>query len=323
LNVGWKAGWFDTYFSEKCVVMYGSQYGDLVDWEEGSAHRFDVLGFPRAQLVLEAQLIILTTLREVVDNILSGVDASLHHEVHDHFWWQWLKDELQHVVDLQGQLRDSIRQGQPLPPSYRHALGCLRFLLHHVVRYFSIRLEKKIADSPGFHHGWEETNVAWAKYDYLRINPIQTKQAFDEDPLEWCLTQLPMESVENHAMLFAFLQDYLSQCNYAEERRMDESLLRCISDLSAVHEMCRAVILSRPQHECLTWEELEEQLGKDRSGWKCATRPGKEDDTSPESLRKSAVDLIQEFYLKPPSGPRNAEWVQRSKTNRRILKAFW
>src|SRR5437762_10940873 len=51
----WACGHFNVEYSSKCVVMYGRKYGELVDWQEGPAHRADIMGFPRARLVLEAQ----------------------------------------------------------------------------------------------------------------------------------------------------------------------------------------------------------------------------------------------------------------------------
>ncbi|KAI0386885.1 hypothetical protein F5Y04DRAFT_73414 [Hypomontagnella monticulosa] len=72
----WAAGKLDVDFNENCVVLHGPRYGTLVKWEKNAAHRADILGFPRAQLVLEVQAFILTTLRSIVDKILEGVDDS-------------------------------------------------------------------------------------------------------------------------------------------------------------------------------------------------------------------------------------------------------
>lgn len=76
LNLPFLAGHFDVDFSDKCVVMYGLGYGDVVDWQAGPAHRADVLGFPKARLVLEAQAYLMSSLRKTVDAILQGIDTS-------------------------------------------------------------------------------------------------------------------------------------------------------------------------------------------------------------------------------------------------------
>jgi hypothetical protein len=76
ITLSWACGWFDVDYSAKCVVMYGPRYGSLVDWEEGTVHRADILGFPRARLVLEAQAYLMEFLWNVVDKVLDGVDDS-------------------------------------------------------------------------------------------------------------------------------------------------------------------------------------------------------------------------------------------------------
>ncbi|KAF7950103.1 hypothetical protein EAE96_007401 [Botrytis aclada] len=76
LNSSFICGFFDVDFSAKCVVMYGLRYGEVVDWKAGPAHRADILGFPKARLVLEAQAHLMVSLRRVVDGILQGIDEN-------------------------------------------------------------------------------------------------------------------------------------------------------------------------------------------------------------------------------------------------------
>ncbi|PVH76843.1 hypothetical protein DL98DRAFT_281495 [Cadophora sp. DSE1049] len=56
LHFGFHQGFFVINFSELCVVMHGDDYGKMVPWENGAAHRLDIIGFPRGQLILEAQI---------------------------------------------------------------------------------------------------------------------------------------------------------------------------------------------------------------------------------------------------------------------------
>ncbi|KAF4627825.1 hypothetical protein G7Y89_g10330 [Cudoniella acicularis] len=72
----WAIGFLAVQFSAKCVVMHGSRYGQVVDFEAGATHRGDTLGFPRAQLVLEAQAYLMNSLRKTVDLLLEGADLS-------------------------------------------------------------------------------------------------------------------------------------------------------------------------------------------------------------------------------------------------------
>ena len=51
----WKVGLFAVEFSSLCIIAHGGGYGDVVPFESNAAHRGDILGFPRARLLLEAQ----------------------------------------------------------------------------------------------------------------------------------------------------------------------------------------------------------------------------------------------------------------------------
>ncbi|KAF2763713.1 hypothetical protein EJ03DRAFT_58377 [Teratosphaeria nubilosa] len=55
-----------------CVVMQGDGYGRLVPWTAEAAHRFDVVGYPRARLILQAQAILLNFLSRSVELILDN-----------------------------------------------------------------------------------------------------------------------------------------------------------------------------------------------------------------------------------------------------------
>ncbi|KAK5739752.1 hypothetical protein LTR17_005038 [Elasticomyces elasticus] len=64
-------------YNPHCVVMYGKFYGSLIAWNAASAHRQDIIGYPRAALILEAQQILTTFLRKMVDLVLAnGLEAA-------------------------------------------------------------------------------------------------------------------------------------------------------------------------------------------------------------------------------------------------------
>lgn len=54
--------------------MYGPRYGQLIPWVADLAHQSDIIGFPRARLIFEAQARLIQFLRRVVEQILQGVD---------------------------------------------------------------------------------------------------------------------------------------------------------------------------------------------------------------------------------------------------------
>ena len=70
LRHAWETGSLPTGFCLQCIVVHGSRYGDLVEMEEDAIHRGDVIGFPRAQLVFEAQERLLSLLKRVVEQLL-------------------------------------------------------------------------------------------------------------------------------------------------------------------------------------------------------------------------------------------------------------
>ncbi|KAI4737957.1 hypothetical protein E4T50_11568 [Aureobasidium sp. EXF-12298] len=75
LRQGWILGWFDLeYCGKYCVVMHGVNYGKLVPWSKEAAERWDIVGYPRALLIVEAQALMFSRLRAIVDLILQGVD---------------------------------------------------------------------------------------------------------------------------------------------------------------------------------------------------------------------------------------------------------
>ncbi|KAH6681775.1 hypothetical protein B0J14DRAFT_577134 [Halenospora varia] len=69
----WDSGMADIDGSRLCMVMYGSRYGELVPWEKRAAHAREIIGFPRARLVLEAQERLYRFLRKVVEQLVEGI----------------------------------------------------------------------------------------------------------------------------------------------------------------------------------------------------------------------------------------------------------
>lgn len=78
LRMPWDYGGFRLAWNPNCVVMYGERFGDLVDWNEDEAHRWDIIGFPRAHLILEAQSYIMRVLRSTVDILAKRFNNASH-----------------------------------------------------------------------------------------------------------------------------------------------------------------------------------------------------------------------------------------------------
>lgn len=74
LATGWNLCYLDVEISGACVAMYRENYGSLVAWDAQAAHRSDIVPFPRAKLIFEAQACLLRFLRDVVNQILGEAD---------------------------------------------------------------------------------------------------------------------------------------------------------------------------------------------------------------------------------------------------------
>lgn len=72
-KTGWERGRLSAMYSLRCVVMHGTRYGELVDWDGPPAHRWDIVGYPRAQIIIEAQHLLFKFLRDVVGDLLKDV----------------------------------------------------------------------------------------------------------------------------------------------------------------------------------------------------------------------------------------------------------
>jgi hypothetical protein len=72
LDKQWKIGSLRTPFNRNCIIMHGSAYGTLTAWQSGQAHACDIIGFPRAILVLEAQMKLSEVLQAVIERLVDG-----------------------------------------------------------------------------------------------------------------------------------------------------------------------------------------------------------------------------------------------------------
>lgn len=70
LRPGFQHGFLADQFNRKCIIMHGSEYGRLVDWQKEACHNFLMVGYPLATLVLEAQCVLLKILRKLLDHIM-------------------------------------------------------------------------------------------------------------------------------------------------------------------------------------------------------------------------------------------------------------
>ncbi|MCJ1400721.1 hypothetical protein MMC11_003929 [Xylographa trunciseda] len=333
--------------------MYGKRYGEIVNWEKEATHRWDIVGFPRARLVLEAQSRLMALLRNIVEQLLEGVNTDnpgssekwkelttpgfkqtnqvefwssytsqpfsappvfdiedllstaetrlqaaqdnvwllqtepsylryfiksfrqatllenvnrtfvydniaveLMHQTWNVSRWKWVLVECQNIKQQYLRFRDDIYPGARIPPSYDQALATLELLLVSQKHIRAKHLFAVMPQRPGFRHSWT--------FDYSKAGEIARRRAtkgptaedFITDPLDWCLNQLLDDPDAlrrfDHALLFAFLDDYLSTCSTAERARLDQHLYDLYSDYAANHALLVAIRLNRPRGSSYT-----------------------------------------------------------------------
>jgi hypothetical protein len=69
-------GSFGVLFNPNAIIMYGPKYGELTGWNEKQAHCLEIIGFPRAQLILEAQAHLMRVLGGVIERLTKGLQES-------------------------------------------------------------------------------------------------------------------------------------------------------------------------------------------------------------------------------------------------------
>lgn len=69
--MGWKGGYFGVRYAPLGVVVSGPRYGEVVEGDLATFRRGDILGFPKAELLIEAQLDIFITLHKLMVFVLS------------------------------------------------------------------------------------------------------------------------------------------------------------------------------------------------------------------------------------------------------------
>lgn len=73
-NGGWHCGYLNVEYCNASVTMYGTEYGKVVPWNKDQAHSWAAIGYPRAQVVLESQALVLKFLRKNIERILKGIE---------------------------------------------------------------------------------------------------------------------------------------------------------------------------------------------------------------------------------------------------------
>ncbi|KAI3554134.1 hypothetical protein CABS02_05549 [Colletotrichum abscissum] len=303
MESSWACGYFDVEFSAKCVVMSGPQYGDVVDWKAQQAHTGYTLGFPRARLVLEAQTFLMQILSRITDNILEGANAASASAGTDK-WRDLTSIGFRHPGEKE-LWSPYTNLAFSRPP---------KLDMDYILSMAQTRKEER----PGVSL---ETILSGVSRD---SNPY-TKEALEEDPLDWCLHQMlakpDNQTHIDHAFLFAMIDDHLAKNDRKEAARLNEFLLREMADISALHESLTSLRLNRPRN---TSREFEDVFRTEKRGIWSYMKDNKPKEHSWQELKKLGKPLVDGFYKgKAPSGVKNKAWLQQSQTMRGFVEGFF
>jgi hypothetical protein len=72
LDFPWKKHKVELQYTDLWMIMYGLSYGTLVGWNDAPIHRGELLGFPRAIILLELQATLYGFLREATAQLVQG-----------------------------------------------------------------------------------------------------------------------------------------------------------------------------------------------------------------------------------------------------------
>jgi hypothetical protein len=76
----WETGLVEVNFNQNSVVLHGPDFGKLTKWKNSKAHSWSAVGFPRAQLILQAQARVMYVLCEVVSQLVNNLPPSSRHD---------------------------------------------------------------------------------------------------------------------------------------------------------------------------------------------------------------------------------------------------
>ncbi|KAK7700763.1 hypothetical protein SLS57_011987 [Botryosphaeria dothidea] len=348
LATGWNLCYLDVEISGACVAMYRENYGSLVAWDAQAAHRSDIVPFPRAKLIFEAQACLLRFLRDVVNQILG--EADIHFKAFNTtegyyyvlrrlcddavtaWFWKSVLDELTNAKNWHDRPKDQSTPGLPLPPEYDQALGALEVLLYSRMQEQTRHLlPRMIFQRPGFSHKWDFQPAAGGdELSFNRRSSVELADTMDEDPLEWCLIMLvakpenqPLRfdngSLSQTVLLFNFLANHLAQCSAKERERLDEVLLTHLQDHATISTILLCLCLNRPQNTRRRADQVQRE--DDRFAWRSLNKL--KGPLPPEVARSLASKLKRFFDVGPLSGPKDQNWLRGLDASHETLQGFW
>ena len=235
--------------------------------------------------------------------------------------WQWMLEECQNVKRQSIAVKEKITPGQPLPRQYDLALGALYLLSSSVYDARMGHLMTLVAHRPGFCHRYKFSNDNRDSFLLERKSFMFRSQMYSEDPLDWCLYYLSFPDrchPYDVGMLFAFLNEYISNSPAGERERLDQQLYDKLSDYAANHKILMAGNFHRPQGSGFSIEDVQKNVST------MGMRHLFKDFDLPQEKVKELGHLLKEFDTLPaPSGKKDHAWLDRFFDERLALIAYW
>lgn len=253
--------------------------------------------------------------------------AKLYDAVDSYYLWRFMEDECRHVDEVcRRHGDDGCTRGRPLPQEVDRALSNFNNWLVYAVASHTRGLFENLSMAPAFSKHWDAKPESDGFISYSRITGHDSMVALEEDPLDWYLCRIAMDSgtsrLFDHSRLFSFLEDYLSSSKVGETRRVDELMVAVIDDLAAMHEMANAARLRRPMSSIISKEAMRRSLG--RRATSRPYTPPKMDHRFNRICKESSPRLLKAYQQsRPPQGLKGQAWIDQQKELRSSLSSFW
>ncbi|TVY82655.1 hypothetical protein LSUE1_G004513 [Lachnellula suecica] len=208
-----------------------------------------------------------STLSEGVTLALTSRDLDFEEWTVRH--WAWIRLEISELKILYDKFSDQINRGQNLPPEYGNKLASFEALVLHLLALQSRNISHAYPFRPGFQRnhavssvktsledGRVKETISHRFKDYSddpRERRIPGSELFVKDPLDWSINMLATgpnalrSGVLDKFRWLEFLDQHLSNASKEERERIDETLLRKISDLAALNELLELTRSHRPR----------------------------------------------------------------------------
>ena len=221
------------------------------------------------------------------------------------YWWLCIKEEAEHVKDVQQRFRDQIHRGSALPPKCNRALAALELVLVNVMNIEGLMYSREIQQRPGSARYFRFEAIPGGKLQVSQGDRTPMANKPRDDPLFWCLMNLcgkpDVPSGFGHDHLFRLLEDHLASAPLAEKARLDQIIIDHLSAHAANYQMLLAVRLHRPQNEA--GDTFEFNKTEKRKAWGKDLLLG---DLIEGGHHERGLLLKRFYQIPPPSGRKDA-----------------